>query len=64
MKWDAVEREFVIIARDMFRLSRSFTALAAELHRERKNANMRITPEDVRDALATVPPLEGGSKPS
>ena len=64
MKWDAVEREFVIIARDMLRLSRSFTALAAELYRERKNANMRITPEDVREALATVPPLEGGSEPS
>ena len=55
MRWDVVEREFVIIARDLERLSKSFTALAVGLHNEREYANMRITREDVKAALRSVP---------
>jgi len=35
VKWDEVEREFVIIASDFERLAKSFRALGHALHRER-----------------------------
>ena len=39
MKWDAVEREFVIIGNQLHKLATSFEVLACELHREREVAN-------------------------
>jgi len=39
MKWDTVEREFVILANQLHKVATSFECLAGELHRERTNAN-------------------------
>ena len=39
MKWDAVEREFVILANQLHKVATSFECLAGELHRERKSGN-------------------------
>jgi len=39
VKWDTVEREFVILANQLHKVATSFECLAGELHRERKNAN-------------------------
>ena len=41
MRWDGVEREFVVIAAQLERLSKSFAVLAWELCRERENATHR-----------------------
>ncbi len=37
MRWDEVEREFVILGAQLRRLSCTFEALAGALHRERAN---------------------------
>ncbi len=39
VKWDTVEREFVILANQLHKVATSFECLAGELHRERQNAN-------------------------
>ena len=39
MKWDTVEREFVILANQLHKVATSFEALAGELHRERSSGN-------------------------
>ncbi len=41
-----MEREFVIIACDFERLTKSFRALAAALHREREFGTQVVTRED------------------
>jgi len=41
MEWDAVERELVIVARDLSRTATSLRALAAELCKEREFATTR-----------------------
>jgi len=42
-RWDEVEREFVISARNLQRLANGFEALACALHRERQFANKGST---------------------
>ncbi len=42
MRWDAVERELVVIATQLERLGRTFACLASELHRERENGNRGV----------------------
>ncbi len=42
MKWDEVEREFLILSTQLSRVSQSFRALARALQREREGR--RVTP--------------------
>ena len=39
MRWDTVEREFVILGSQLHKVATSFESLARELHRERKFGN-------------------------
>jgi len=41
VKWDAVEREFLILSEQLRKVSLSFGALAGELARERQQRNPR-----------------------
>jgi len=65
MKWDAVEREFVVISHQLLGLSRSFGALAHELHRERESARMAHTrTSDGHEAKQVVEPAGEGTQPA
>ncbi len=59
MKWDAVERELVIISRDFERLAKTFAVLALELHKEREAATPRGERGD-----ASPPPNEDKDCPA
>ena len=59
MKPNAVERELCIIVNDFVRLTRSFRALAAELHKKRESDSLCITRDDVVDALSSMGEDEG-----
>ncbi len=47
MKWDAVEREFFIVAVQLETLARAFKALAGELQRERVFSRVALNEEAV-----------------
>ena len=47
MKWDAVERELLVVGTQLASLGRSFVALSAELHKERQFGSLSITEESV-----------------
>ena len=54
MRWDELERECLIISRNLDRASRSFAVLAASLHRERKFASDSPTKGDGLTAVSEI----------
>ena len=65
MKWDAVEREFMIVSSQLRRLADSFQALASELHREREYVTDGLYERHAQDESNTKkgPPVEPGDLP-
>ncbi len=61
MRWDAVERELVVIATQLERLGRTFACLARELHRERENGNRGVYGE--RERVDDPTQSDGGGAP-
>ena len=47
MKWDAVEREMIVVGTQLRALGRSFQVLAAELAKEKDAANLAGSEEAV-----------------
>jgi len=54
VRWDEVERDLVILARDFSNVANSLTSLGAALRRERKNGTLRVSrgdaPADDKDS--------------
>ena len=46
MRWDTVERDLVILARDFRAVASSLTSLGAQLRKERLNGSLSITRGD------------------
>jgi len=59
MRWDTVERELVVLARDFTAAAKTLTALAGELQRERSRGSLRLTKGD-GPAVEIVPIDETG----
>ena len=46
MRWDTVERDLVILARDLRAVAGSLTSLGAQLRKERLNGSLSLTRGD------------------
>ncbi len=61
MKWDAVEREFMILSTQLAALARTFRVLAGELSREREC--VKVVPIATREGDAPQKEERGAEPP-
>ena len=62
MRWDALERDLVVLAGELRKVSVSLTSLGHELRRERQNGSLRITRGDAPDVATENLKLSDGAK--
>ena len=62
MRWDALERDLVVLSGELRKVSVSLVSLAHELRRERQNGSLSITRSDATATDTDVDSNSGGPK--